>query len=243
MKCALVTGGSRGLGRAVCITLAKDLGYHILVNYASNASAADETVATIKADGGSAEAIGFQVQNRAEVTQVLSDWEAKHPDAVVEVIVNNAGITKDQLFVFMEDEQWDSVIDISLNGFYNVTRHFVKKLVRNRYGRIINMVSLSGLKGNPGQANYSAAKGGMIAATKALGQELAKRKITVNAVAPGFIRSDMTKDLPEDQLKQMVPAGRFGEAQEVADIVSFLASPKASYITAEVINVNGGLYS
>ena len=243
MKCALVTGGSRGLGRAVSITLAKDLGYHILVNYASNSAAADETVAQIQANGGTAEAIGFQVQNRTEVTKALGDWEAKNPDAVVEVIVNNAGITKDQLFVFMEEEQWDNVIDISLNGFYNVTKHFVKKLVRNRYGRIINMVSLSGLKGNPGQANYSAAKGGMIAATKALGQELAKRKITVNAVAPGFIKSDMTKDLPEDELKKMVPAGRFGEAQEVADIVSFLASPKASYITAEVINVNGGLYS
>lgn len=243
MKCALVTGGSRGLGRAVCLTLSKDLGYHILVNYASNSAAADEVVALIKEQGGSAEALGFQVQNREEVSKVLGDWEEKNPDAIVEVIVNNAGITKDQLFVFMEQDQWDDVINISLNGFYNVTKHFIKKLVRNRYGRIINMVSLSGLKGNPGQANYSAAKGGMIAATKALGQELAKRNITVNAVAPGFIKSDMTKDLPEAELKKMVPANRFGEAQEVADLVSFLASPKASYITAEVINVNGGLYS
>lgn len=243
MKVALVTGGSRGIGRACAVTLAKENNCHILVNYASNDAAADETVALIQENGGSAEKLKFCVEKKEEVAEVLGGWLENNPDSGIEVIVNNAGITKDQIFAFMEDDQWDDVVNISLQGFYNVTRFLIQKMVRSRKGRIINMVSLSGLKGNPGQVNYSAAKGGMIAATKALAQEIAKRKITVNAVAPGFITSDMTKDLPEDMLKKLIPANRFGEAQEVADLVSFLASDKASYITGEVININGGLYS
>jgi 3-oxoacyl-[acyl-carrier protein] reductase len=243
MKYALVTGGSRGIGREICKTIAADLGYHIIVNYASNAAAADETVAAIKANGGTAETLQFRVENKSEVEAKLGEWEKNNPGAVIEVIVNNAGITKDGLFAMMDEPAWDSVVDISLKGFYNVTHYLIQKLLRHRYGRIINVVSLSGAKGNPGQVNYSAAKGGMIAATKALGQEVAKRKITVNAVAPGFIKTEMTKDLPVDELIKYVPANRFGEAQEVADLVSFLASEKAGYITGEVININGGIYS
>jgi 3-oxoacyl-[acyl-carrier protein] reductase len=243
MKYALVTGGSRGIGRAIAQTLAKDHGYHVLINYASNSTAAEETVQSIAAAGGSAEALQFRVENLDEVTAALQGWLERNPGAVIEAIVNNAGITRDNLLMMMSESDWDAVVDTSLKGMYNVTKTLIQPLLRNRYGRIVNVVSLSGLKGNPGQMNYSAAKGGMIAATKALAQEVAKRKITVNAVAPGFIATDMTSDLPEDELKQMVPMNRFGEAQEVADLVSFLISPKAAYITGEVININGGLYS
>jgi 3-oxoacyl-[acyl-carrier protein] reductase len=243
MKYALVTGGSRGIGRAIALTLAKDHGYHVLINYASNSTAAEETVQSIVVAGGSAEALQFRVENLDEVTAALQGWLDRNPGAVIEAIVNNAGITRDNLLMMMSESDWDAVVDTSLKGMYNVTKTLIQPLLRNRYGRIVNVVSLSGLKGNPGQMNYSAAKGGMIAATKALAQEVAKRKITVNAVAPGFIATDMTSELPEDELKQMVPMNRFGEAQEVADLVSFLISPKAAYITGEVININGGLYS
>lgn len=241
-KCALVTGASRGLGRAIAITLAKDLGLHILINYASNEAAGLETKALIEEQGGTAELLPFKVENSAEVNEKIEGWVADNNESKIEVLVNNAGITKDNLMVFMEESQFDDVVNISLKGMYNVTRAVLQKMVRNRYGRIINMASLSGLKGVPGQVNYSAAKGGMIAATRSLAQEIAKRKITVNAVAPGFITSDMTQDLDEDMLKKLVPMNRFGKAQEVADLVSFIASDKAAYITGEVININGGIY-
>ena len=243
MKYALVTGASRGIGRAIAKTIAADLGYHVLVNYAGNEKAAAETVSMITENGGSAEALQFRVEDKEAVENALGQWQENNPGCVIEVIVNNAGITKDGLFALMDENAWDSVVDISLKGFYNVTHFLMQKLLRNRYGRIVNVVSLSGTKGNAGQVNYSAAKGGMIAATKALGQEVAKRKITVNAVAPGFISTDMTADLPMQEMVKFVPANRFGEAQEVADLVSFLASEKAGYITGEVININGGLYS
>jgi 3-oxoacyl-[acyl-carrier protein] reductase len=174
---------------------------------------------------------------------VLQDFRKNNPDAEIEIIVNNAGITSDGLFMWMKPEDWHSVINTSLNGFYNVTQPLLKDMLKRRYGRIINIVSLSGLKGNAGQVNYSAAKGALISATKALAQEIGKRKVTVNAVAPGFITSDMTADFDEKELKKLIPLNRFGEAEEVADLVSFLASKKASYITGEVININGGLYS
>lgn len=245
MKVALVTGGSRGIGRAICETIAKDHGCHVLVNYASNSVAADETVANIKAAGGSAEAIQFRVEDKAAVEAALDNWSANNEGKIIEILVNNAGITDDGLFAMMSEQSWDNVVNISLKGFYNVTHHLIQKMMRNRWGRIVNIVSLSGMKGNPGQLNYSAAKGGVIAATKALGQEVAKRKVTVNAIAPGFIDTDMTKDLPIDKniLLQIVPMARFGEAQEVADLASFLVSDKSSYITGEIININGGLYS
>lgn len=243
MKCALVTGGSRGIGSAICEKLAQDSDYHILINYHSNKKAAEETLEAVVAKGATGEILQFDVANFTEVQSVLTQWQEANPKAVVEVIVNNAGITKDGLFMWMSQEDWSSVINTSLNGFFNVTNFFMQKMLRNKYGRIVNMVSLSGVKGTAGQTNYSAAKGAIIGATKALAQEIAKRNITVNAVAPGFIKTDMTSELDESELIKMVPLNRFGEADEVADLVSFLVSKKASYITGEVININGGIYS
>ena len=243
MKYAIITGGSRGLGKAIALQLAKDLNYQILITFKSNQEAAHIAKAEIEACGVVCEALQFDVANKEETNKAFDTWTKENPDAQIEVVVNNAGITKDGLFMWMPEEDWNSVIQTSLQGFYNVTQYFLQSLLKQRYGRVINMVSLSGVKGTPGQTNYSAAKGAVIAATKALAQEIAKRKVTVNAVAPGFIHSDMTKDLDEKELKKLIPANRFGEAQEVADLVSFLASKKSSYITGEVININGGIYS
>lgn len=243
MKCALVTGGSRGIGKAICLKLASENAYHILINYQSNEEAALQTLAEIEALGATAEILKFDVADHEAVNKVLHTWKENNPQAVVEVIVNNAGITRDGLFMWMQPEDWKSVIDTTLNGFYNVTNFFIQEMLRSKYGRIINMVSVSGVKGTPGQTNYSAAKGALVAATKALAQEVAKRKITVNAVAPGFIKTDMTADLDEKELIKMIPANRFGEAEEVANLVAFLASDKAGYITGETININGGIYS
>lgn len=243
MKCALVTGGSRGIGRVICQKLATDSDYHILINYHSNQAAAEETLAMVQELGRTGEILKFDVSNHQEVTSVLAEWETKNPEALVEVIVNNAGITKDGLFMWMTPDDWNQVVNTSLGGFFNVTHFFIQKMLRNKYGRIVNIVSVSGVKGTPGQTNYSAAKGAVVAATKALAQEVAKRKVTVNAVAPGFIRTDMTSNMDEKELIKMIPANRFGEAEEVADLVSFLVSKKASYITGETININGGIYS
>ena len=243
IKYALVTGGSRGIGKAICVQLAKDSEYKIIINYRGNKEAALDTLSQVEALGAKGELLQFDVANSEEVTTTLDNWHEANKNAVIEVIVNNAGITKDNLFMWMKREDWNSVIDTSLNGFFNVTNHLIQKLLVNRYGRIINIVSVSGLKGTAGQTNYSAAKGAVIGATKALAQEVAKRKITVNAIAPGFIASDMTTDLDENELKKMIPVNRFGKVEEVAHLVSFLASDKASYITGEVVNINGGIYS
>ncbi len=242
-KFALVTGGSRGIGRAICEQLAKDLDYQILINYNSNKKAAEETLRLVEASGGKGELIQFNVADGENVKTALEAWYENNKNGVVEVLVNNAGITKDGLFMWMPPEDWSNVINTSLNGFYNVTNALIQKLLVNKYGRIINMVSVSGLKGTPGQTNYSAAKAAVIGATKALAQEVAKRNVTVNAVAPGFIKTDMTSELNEAELKKMVPANRFGKPEEVAHLVSFLASSKSSYITGEIININGGIYS
>lgn len=243
MKCALVTGGSRGIGSAICKTLALDHAYHILINYTANQTAALATLSAIEAAGGTGEIIKFDVGNKEDVTQQLDKWVAANPNAILEVLINNAGITRDGLFMWMSQSDWKDVITTSLDGFYNVTNYFIQPMLRKKYGRIVNMVSVSGLKGTAGQTNYSAAKGALIGATKALAQEVAKRNITVNAVAPGFIETEMTATLDQGELKKMIPVNRFGTAQEVADLVSFLVSNKASYITGEVININGGIYS
>ena len=242
-KAALVTGGSRGIGKAICKQLAEDTDYHILINYNSNKEAALNTLKEVEKAGNTGEILQFDVANNSHVKSVLTQWQETNKNAVIEVVVNNAGITKDVLFMWMQEDDWSQVINTSLNGFFNVTNHLIQNMLVNRYGRIINMVSVSGMKGTPGQTNYSAAKGAIISATKALSQEVAKRNITVNAVAPGFIKSDMTSDLNETELKKLIPVNRFGEPEEVAHIVSFLASKKASYITGEVININGGIYS
>jgi 3-oxoacyl-[acyl-carrier protein] reductase len=243
VKWALITGASRGIGRAIALDLARVHGLSIIVNYASNEAAAREVAGLVRASGAEAHLAAFDVRDADAVTAALAEWRAAHPQARLEVLVNNAGITRDNLLVFMKREDWHDVVDTHLNGFFNVTTAVLQGFVRQRGGRIINVVSLSGAKGVPGQANYSAAKAGVIGATRSLAQEVAKRGITVNAVAPGFIESDMTKDLPVDQLKALVPMGRFGTPEEVASVVSFLASPGAAYITGEVIHVNGGLHS
>ena len=242
MKFALVTGGSRGIGRAVCIKLAEQ-GYNILINYKSNETEANNTLALIKEKGVRGEIIKFDVANKNEVIPILTGWMEANPDKIIEVLVNNAGIREDALMMWMNDEQWSSVIDTSLNGFFYVTRIVVNSMLMKKYGRIINIVSLSGLKGLPGQTNYSAAKAAVIGATKALAQEIGRKGITVNAVAPGFIKTDMTEGLNENELKAMIPLKRFGLPEEVAHTVGFLATAGAAYITGEVISVNGGLYS
>lgn len=242
MKYALVTGGSRGLGRAVCLKLAQQ-GIPVIINYQSRIEAAEEVKETIVSNGGIAELLQFNVSDKTAVDNALETWEKEHPDDYIAILVNNAGIRQDNLMIFMQDEQWDNVINVSLNGFFYVTRRLLKNMMTKRYGRIINMASLSGIKGLPGQTNYSAAKAALIGATKALAQEVAARKITVNAVAPGFISTDMTKGLDEDSLKKLVPMQRFGKPEEVASLVGYLASEDSSYITGEVISINGGLYT
>ncbi len=242
MNCALVTGGSRGIGRAICIKLAT-MGYYVLVNYKGNETEASNTIALIKANGGDGELIQFDVAQKEDIQQKLGGWIETNKEKNIEVLVNNAGIKEDGLMVFMKDSQWDDVLKTSLDGFFYVTRLVLNGMLLKRYGRIINVVSLSGLKGMAGQTNYSAAKAGVIGATKALAQEIGRRGITVNAVAPGFIKTDMTEDLNEKELAAMVPVKRFGLPEEVAHAVAFLASKESGYITAEVLSVNGGLYS
>lgn len=239
---ALVTGGSRGLGRAICQKLASQ-GYYVLINYLSNKQAAEETLRSIKESNGHGELLPFDVTNANSINQALEKWSNEHENKYISVLVNNAGIRSDNLMIFMEDKQWHEVLDTTLNGFFYTTRYLLKDMITHRFGRIVNIASLSGIKGLPGQANYSAAKAALIGATKALAQEVASRKITVNAVAPGFIKTDMTKDLDEATLTKMIPSGRFGKPEEVAELVAFLVSEKSSYITGEVISINGGLYT
>jgi len=242
MKCALVTGGSRGIGRAICIKMA-EMGYFVLINYRSNVEEADKTLAEIRQAGANGELIRFDVSNKEDITQALGGWLKANEDKYIEILVNNAGIKEDVLMMWMKDEQWENVIRTSLDGFFYVTRLVLNSMLLKRFGRIINIVSLSGLKGMPGQTNYSAAKAGVIGATKALAQEVGRRGITVNAVAPGFIRTDMIEGLDEEKLSKMIPVNRFGLPEEVAHAVGFLASKEAAYITAEVLSINGGLYS
>ena len=242
MKYALVTGGSRGLGKAVALRLSR-MGLPIVINYRSNQASAEEVKAEIEAAGGIAELLPFDVASPQAVEEAVEKWTAEHPDDYIDVLINNAGIRMDNLMIFMQNEQWHNVVDTTLNGFFYLTRRLLKDMLTHRHGRIINMASLSGIKGLPGQVNYSAAKAALIGATKALAQEVAPRKVTVNAVAPGFIASDMTKDLNEGELKKLVPMNRFGKPDEVAALVAFLASDDAAYITGEVASINGGLYT
>ena len=240
MRYALVTGGSRGIGRAICIKLAA-MGYPVVINYLGNQEAAEATKSAIEQMGGTAQLLRFDISNPQAIEEAIEMWENSHPNDYIAVLVNNAGIRRDNLMVFMQNSEWHNVIDTTLNGFFYTTRRVLKGMMTKRFGRIINITSLSGLKGMPGQCNYSAAKAALIGATKALAQEVAPRKVTVNAVAPGFIESDMTKELPMEELAKMVPMKRFGKPEEVASLVGFLAGEESSYITGEVISINGGL--
>jgi 3-oxoacyl-[acyl-carrier protein] reductase len=242
MKCALVTGGSRGIGRAICVKMAA-MGYYVLINFKSNTEEANKTLQLLRDNGGDGELLQFDVADKDQIKDVLDSWINNNEDKDIEVLVNNAGVRDDSLMVWLKDEQWDNVIKTSLDSFFYVTRLVLDGMMVNRYGRIINVVSLSGIKGLPGQTNYSAAKAGVIGATKALAQEVGRSGITVNAVAPGFIKTDMTEGLDEKELKRSIPVNRFGLPEEVAHAVGFLASKEAAYITAEVLSINGGLYS
>lgn len=241
VKYALVTGGSRGIGASISRELAKN-GYRVIINYKSSQQAAEQLKKEIELEGGYAELLPFDVSKVEQVDNAVELWEQNHPEDYISVLVNNAGIRKDSLMVFMNNEQWEDVISSNLYGPFYVTRRLLKKMLTKRWGRIVNISSLSGLKGLPGQANYSSSKAALIGMTKSLAQEVAPRKVTVNAVAPGFIETEMTDSLPKDDLVKMVPAGRFGKPEEVASLVSYLVSDKSAYITGQVISVNGGLY-
>lgn len=220
-----------------------EMGLPVIVGFHSNHMAAQEVCESITKNGGSASAIKIDVTSKTDVEETLTIWEQNHPNDYIAYLVNNAGVSHDNLMFMMTDEDWDSVIDTSVNGLFYVTRFLLPKMMaRGHGGRIVNMSSLSGLKGLAGQTNYCAAKAAVIGATRALAQETASRGVTVNAVAPGFISTDMTKNLPEEELKKMIPMKRFGRPEEVAELVGFLCSEKASYITGEVISINGGLY-
>ena len=239
-KYALVTGASRGIGRAIAERLARD-GYTVLLNYHSNTAAAEAAKAAIEACGGKAELLPFDVADGKGAETALTAWEQTHEGEHISVLVNNAGIRRDGLLVFMGEDDWHDVMRTTTEAFYYITRHVLPAMLRARNGRIVNITSVSGVSGLPGQANYSAAKAALIGATKALSKEIAARKVTVNAVAPGFITTDMTADIDEAEMKKTIPAGRFGKPEEVAALVSFLCSDEAAYITGQVINIAGGL--
>jgi len=238
MKHALVTGGSGGIGTAICTRLAAD-GHHVIVHANRSRDKADAVAAAIVAAGGSAEAVAFDVTDRAATAAAL---ETLLNAGAIQILVNNAGIHADAVFPGMSDEQWDSVIDVSLNGFYNVTRPLVMAMMRTRWGRIVNISSVAGIAGNRGQVNYAAAKGALHAAGKSLALELASRGITVNAVAPGIIATDMSEGaFDADAIRRLVPMQRAGRPEEVADLVAFLASDQAAYISGQVISINGAM--
>lgn len=243
MKYILVTGGSRGIGRAVCVRLAQ-MGMPVIINYRSNEAEALKTKQLVEAEGVKAELLPFDVTDEAQVTKAMDQWEEQHPDDFIYVLVNNAGITRDGVMFMMSDDDWHDVLSTTLDGFFFITRRILKHMMpRHHGGRIVNVASLSGLKGIQGQTNYSAAKAGLIGATKALALEVAARQITVNAVAPGFVDTDMTESLDRAALEQQIPMRRFAKPEEVAEAVAFLASEGAAYVTGDVISINGGLYT
>ena len=241
-KSALVTGASRGIGRSIALQLASE-GYNVAVNYAGNKEKAEEVVSEIKELGVDAFAIQANVANGDEVKAMIKEVVAQF--CAIDVLVNNAGITRDNLLMRMKEQEWDDVIDTNLKGTFNCIQKVTPQMLRQRSGAIINLSSVVGAVGNPGQANYVATKAGVIGLTKSAARELASRGITVNAVAPGFIVSDMTDALNDDlkeQMLQQIPLARFGQDTDIANTVAFLASDKAKYITGQTIHVNGGMY-
>ena len=238
-KTAIVTGGSRGIGRAISERLAAD-GFHVVINFRANTKEAEETLGRIQKAGGSGELCRFDVTDRSAVTTAMEDLCKRH--TAVYALVLCAGIRHDELLIFMTEEHWDNVLATDLLSFHGVVKPVVKQMVLNRQGRIIVISSTSGESGLPGQVNYSAAKAGLIGAVKALALECAKRNVLVNAVTPGFIETEMTEAFVTKELKQRIPMFRVGKPEEVAGVVSFLASDDASYITGQVIGINGGIY-
>lgn len=240
-KVALVTGAGRGIGREIALTLAKS-GAAVIVNYNGSKESAEAVVAKITQNGGSAEAVQCNVADFASSGEFVKEILAKYKK--VDILVNNAGVTKDNLIMRMSEEDYDAVLDTNLKGAFNMIRHLSRSLIKQRSGKIINISSVSGVLGNAGQANYSASKAGLIGLTKSVARELASRGINVNAVAPGFIDTDMTKNMTEDAkktLNSMIPMGRMGSTQNIADLVLFLAGEHSDYITGQVICVDGGM--
>lgn len=235
---ALVTGASKGIGRAICVELAK-AGHRVIINYRSDAAGAAETLARVKNAGSDGRILGFDVADHSAAREAVD--HIIDQDGAVDILVNNAGITADGLFLMMPREDWNSVIETSLNGFYNVTRPVLDKMIRKKRGSIVSIASIAGLIGNRGQANYAAAKAGLIAASRSVASEVARLGIRVNVVAPGLIDTDMIKDAPVANIKTMIPMGRIGKPEEIARVVRFLCSEDASYVTGQVISVNGGM--
>jgi len=238
-KIAVVTGGSRGIGRAIAVELAAH-GYQIVITYKTNDEAADETLRLIREAGGSGEAVKFDVGNAAEAEGAINDLLGRLER--IDVLVNNAGVTADGLFLMMPRRDWDAVIDTTLHGFFNMTKPVLRMMLRRKSGAIVSLSSVSALVGNRGQANYAAAKAGLIAASRVLASEVARLGIRVNVVAPGPVDTEMIRDAPLENIKQMIPMGRIGRPEEVAKVVRFLCSDDASYITGQVISVNGGMF-
>lgn len=241
-KTALVTGGSRGIGREICLRLAR-MGAKVGVNYVSNATAAGETLAALEKEGGNGFLASFDVADPASVQDGIKEILASHES--VDILVNNAGITRDGLMARMKDNDWDAVLDTNLKGAFTCSKAVMKPMMKNRWGRIINMTSVIGFLGNAGQVNYASAKAGLVGLTKSMAREFAARNITVNCVAPGYIITDMTSSLSEDiqeAIKKQIPLGTLGRPEDVAAAVAFLASPESGYITGQTLHVNGGMY-
>ena len=238
-KVALVTGASKGIGRAICVELAK-CGYHIIVNYKSDDAGASQTLDMVKKEGSDGRIMQFDVANYDATQNAMDDIKKKY--ATIDVLINNAGITADGLFIMMPRRDWQAVIDTSLSGFYNLTKPVLEKMIRQRRGAVVSIASVAGLLGNRGQANYSAAKAGLIGASRSVASEVARLGISVNVVAPGLIETDMIKDAPVENIKTLIPMARIGQPREVARVVRFLCSDDASYISGQVISVNGGMF-
>jgi 3-oxoacyl-[acyl-carrier protein] reductase len=237
-RTAIVTGASRGIGRATAVELAK-AGYYVIINFKSNEAAAQETFNLVKSAGGDGEISRFDVADSAQTKEAVKSITEHHKN--IQVLVNNAGINADGLFILLSEDEWDSVVNTSLKGFYNITKPVLREMVRRKRGSVISVSSLSALMPNRGQANYSAAKAGLIAASRSIATEVARFGIRINVVAPGLIETDMIKDAPVEEIKKIIPMARLGKAEEVARVIRFLCSDDASYITGQVIGINGGI--